>query len=499
MSARVGCGALTLMLLSSACTSGESAGAAPGVVVGSKAFTESVILGEVMAGAFASTGARVEHRRQLGGSLVLWNALLADEIDAYVEYTGTLGEEIFGGRVATDLAALRQAVTAEGLRISAPLGFANTYAIGMLRQVADALGIETISDLASYPELQLGFSEGFMQRQDAWPGLRARYSLPHRDVRGLNHDLAYRALEAGELEVTDLYSTDAEIRHYDLRILTDDRDYFPDYRAVILYRAELESWPAVVDVIERLQGSIDTASMVEMNAASQIERQPETDVANRFLQRQLGVAADRVAAGFGDRLWDNTLDHLGLVIVSLAAAILVALPLGMLASRRPRLGRFVLSATGILQTIPSLALLVFLIPPLGIGAPPAIVALFLYSLLPIVRNTATGLTSIPRGLLESADALGLPRGARLWRVELPLASRPILAGIKTAAVINVGTATLGALIGAGGYGQPILAGIRLNNTALILEGAIPAAVLALFVQGAFDLLERLIVPRGLRL
>ncbi len=497
MSARFGRGALTLMLLSSACASGDSAAAAP-VVVGSKAFTESVILGEVMAGVFVSTGARVEHRRQLGGSRVLWSALLADEIDAYVEYTGTLGEEIFGGRVSTDLAALREAVTAEGLRISAPLGFANTYAIGMSRQVADSLGIETISDLASHPELQLGFSEGFMQRQDAWPGLRARYSLPHRNVRGLNHDLAYRALEAGELEVTDLYSTDAEIRHYDLRILTDDRDYFPDYRAVILYRAELESSPALVGAIERLQGSIDTASMIEMNAASQIERQPETDVAMGFLRRQLGVTADRVASGFGDRLWDNTLDHLGLVIVSLTAAILVALPLGTLASRRPRLGRFVLSATGILQTIPSLALLVFLIPPLGIGAPPAIVALFLYSLLPIVRNTATGLTSIPQGLLESADALGLPRRARLWRVELPLASRPILAGIKTAAVINVGTATLGALIGAGGYGQPILAGIRLNDTSLILEGAIPAAVLALLVQGAFDLMERLVVPRGLR-
>ena len=327
-------------------------------VVGSKAFTESVILGEVMAGVFVSTGARVEHRRQLGGSRVLWSALLADEIDAYVEYTGTLGEEIFGGRVSTALAALREAVTAEGLRISAPLGFANTYAIGMSRQVADSLGIETISDLASHPELQLGFSEGFMQRQDAWPGLRARYSLPHRNVRGLNHDLANRALEAGELEVTDLYSTDAEIRHYDLRILTTTATTFPTTAPSSSIGRSSSRRRLLVGAIERLQGSIDTASMIEMNAASQIERQPETDVAMGFLRRQLGVTADRVASGFGDRLWDNTLDHLGLVIVSLTAAILVALPLGTLASRRPRLGRFVLSATGILQTIPSLALLV---------------------------------------------------------------------------------------------------------------------------------------------
>ncbi len=498
MNGRIGRSVLAVMALSSACT-GTGAASDSRVVVGSKAFTESVILGEIVTGLFASTGASVEHRRQLGGSQVLWSALLTDEIDAYVEYTGTLGVEIFGGRVATDLAALREAAAGHGVLVSAPLGFDNTYAIGMLRRVAEPLGLETISDLARHAELRLGFSDGFMERQDAWPGLRERYALQHRDVRGLNHDLAYRALEAEDLDVTDLYSTDAEIRHYDLRILTDDRNYFPDYRAVIVYRAELESSPGLVEAIGRLEGSIDTATIVGMNAASQIERQAETDVAVGFLQTKLGVVADRVADGFGDRLWVNTRDHLGLVIVSLAAAILVALPLGTLAARQPAVGRFVLSAAGVLQTIPSLALLVFLIPLLGIGAPPAIVALFLYSLLPIVRNTATGLTSIPQGLLESADALGLPRRARLWRVELPIASRSILAGIKTAAVINVGTATLGALIGAGGYGQPILAGIRLNDTTLILEGAIPAAVLALLVQGAFDLVERMIVSRGLRL
>ncbi|MGD2113086.1 MAG: ABC transporter permease, partial [Gammaproteobacteria bacterium] len=146
-----------------------------------------------------------------------------------------------------------------------------------------------------------------------------------------------------------------------------------------------------------------------------------------------------------------------------------------------------------------LALFVFMIPLLGIGGPPAIVALFLYSLLPIIRNTYAGLRDIPPAIIESAEALGLPARARLRLVELPLATRAILAGIKTAAVINVGTATLGALIGAGGYGQPILTGIRLDDTALILQGAIPAAVLALLVQGLFELVERRLLPRGLRL
>jgi osmoprotectant transport system permease protein len=195
----------------------------------------------------------------------------------------------------------------------------------------------------------------------------------------------------------------------------------------------------------------------------------------------------------------RTVEHLALVGVSLLAAILVAIPLGVLAWRRPRLGRGVLAAVGIVQTVPSLALLVFMVPLLGLGAVPATVALFLYGLLPIVRNTHAGLAGVPVDLRQSAEALGLSRGAILRIVELPLATRSILAGIKSAAVINVGTATLGALVGAGGFGQPIFTGVRLDDVGLILEGAVPASLLALAVQALFDGLERVIIPRGLQI
>jgi osmoprotectant transport system permease protein len=153
------------------------------------------------------------------------------------------------------------------------------------------------------------------------------------------------------------------------------------------------------------------------------------------------------------------------------------------------------------QTIPSLALLALLVPLpfFGISARTAIAALFLYSLLPIVRNTASGLQDIPRSLRESAIALGLTPSARLWQIYLPMASRSILSGIKTSAVINVGTATLAALIGAGGLGEPILSGLNLNDHVTILEGAIPAALLALLVQSLFDLFDRVLIPKGLRL
>jgi osmoprotectant transport system permease protein len=235
-----------------------------------------------------------------------------------------------------------------------------------------------------------------------------------------------------------------------------------------------------------------------MNARALLDRVPEAQVAADFLRAKLGFFSDAPATGSLQRIATRTVEHLFLVAVSLAAAIAFAVPLGVFAWRRPRLGQGILATAGVIQTIPSLALLVFMIPLLGIGAGPAVVALFLYSLLPILRGTHSGLSGIAPELLESAEALGLPGREVLRRIELPLAAPSMLSGIKTAAVIDVGTATLGALIGAGGYGQSILTGIRLADTGLILEGAIPAGVMALAVQGAFDLLERAIVPRGLR-
>jgi osmoprotectant transport system permease protein len=474
--------------------------AAPEVAVGSKAFTESIILGEMAAELARSASARVVYRKGLGGTQVLWNALLAGEIDVYPEYTGTLVQEILGPDVVRQHNTLAEALAAHGVRMTRSLGFDNTYAIGMTADRAERLHIRTISDLRAHPELRFGFSNEFMDRTDGWPGLRQRYRLPQREVRGLDHDLAYRALASGAIDATDLYSTDAEIPYYRLRVLDDDLGYFPDYHAVLLYRAGLEKRaPRVVHAWKRLEGAISEDAMAAMNARVKIDKVPENRVAAEFLRSKLGLGGEVRVAGFLDRLMSRTLEHLELVAVSLGAAILVAMPLGILAARRQRLGRWILGAVGIVQTIPSLALLVFMIPLLGIGAPPAIVALFLYSLLPIVRNTYTGLHDIPRHVRESAEALGLPPGAQLRLVELPMASRAILAGVKTSAVINVGTATLGALIGAGGYGQPILTGIRLDDLGLIMEGAVPAAALALLVQGLFDLSERWLVPKGLRL
>jgi osmoprotectant transport system permease protein len=471
------------------------------VRIGSKKFTESVILGEIATQLLASRGIPARHQRELGGTRILWDALRAGEIDVYPEYTGTLRQEILTGAADADDAALARALYAEGIALSPSLGFADSYAIGMRADTAAHLHIVTLSDLAAHRELVLGLSHEFLDRQDGWPALRDRYGFAPHEVRGLDHDVAYRALASGAVAATDLYSTDAEIAHYGLRVLVDDLHHFPGYRAVLLVRADLaRRQPAAVQALPALAGRISEAEMIAMNARAQLDHVPESRIAADFLAARLGVRVARTGEdSLLRRLWARTREHLALVAISLLAALVVAIPLGIVSARRPVAGQLLLGAVGVIQTIPSLALLVLMIPLLGIGSLPAVAAMFLYSLLPIVRNTAAGLTDIPTPLRESAAALGLPPGARLRLIELPMASRSILAGIKTSAVLNVGTATLGALIGAGGYGQPILTGIRMDNVPLILEGAVPAALLALLVQGLFELFERALVPRGLRL
>ena len=367
----------------------------------------------------------------------------------------------------------------------------------MRKDVALPKGITKISDLRGHPELRFGFVHEFLDRPDGWPGVRRHYDLPQTNVQGMNHTLAYRALVERAIDLTEMYTTDGEIAQYDLLLLKDDRGFFPAYEAVWLYRADLaERHPAVVEQLRRLEGRISEAQMQRMNAAVQEGKREEGAVAAEFLRSELGVDAQTSDGTLAQRVLATTGEHLLLVIPSLLAAVLVGVPLGVIAARRPRLGRVVFAVTGILQTIPSLALLLFMIPVMmwlvgkGTGAPPAIAALFLYSLLPIVRNTHAGLTGIPASLRESAEALGLPPLAVLWRIELPLATPTILAGVRTAAVINVGTATLGGFIGAGGYGGPILRGIDKFDVPLMLEGAVPAALLALVIEGLFELVER---------
>ena len=474
--------------------------AQPTVNVGSKRFTESYILAEIMARTVEAAGeARARHHQGLGNTAILFSALKSGAIHLYPEYTGTIALELLGLQRVPDLAELNRLLAPHGLAAGVPFGFGNAYALAMRASRAQELAIARLSDLRRHPDLRLALSQEFRTRKDGWPALRTAYGFHFDDVRGLDHGLAYEALAAGQADVIDAYTTDAKIARYQLRVLEDDLRFFPAYDAVILHRADFPlNFPRSWEALQSLAGHISADRMTELNALVELGGSSFAAAANAFLGSPAGVAAHGapaqrsfLAAVVGPDLWRLTLEHLGLVAASLALGVAIGVPLGVWADRARRARYWILAAAGVLQTVPSLALLAFLIAALDrIGTGPAIIALFLYSLLPIVRNTESGLAGVSRAMRQSAIALGLRAWPRLRLIELPLAAPTILAGIKTAAVINVGTATIAAFIGAGGYGERIVAGLAVNDHALLLAGAVPAALMALAVQWAFDLFER---------
>jgi osmoprotectant transport system permease protein len=471
--------------------------AADQVSVGSKRFTESYVLGEIVCQTLVAAGTPCEHRQGLGNTGILEQALAAGAVQVYPEYTGTIVREILKREGNPPLDELNRWLAPRGLKAAVPLGFNNSYALGMREADAERLGIRRVSDLLK-PEaraLRLGLSHEFLTRADGFVGLKAAYGLPFAPPSGIDHGLAYEALRGGQVDVIDVYSTDAKIGRYGVRVLEDDRGFFPRYDAVLLMRATLDA--RALAALQALAGRIDERTMIALNAAVELDGRSFAEVARGFLASGGAAAAGTTTrAGFWRRLVAPDLprlaaQHLLLVFGSLALAVAVAVPLGIWAWRRPLLAPWLMGAAGLLQTVPSLALLAFLIAALGtIGFGPALLALFVYALLPIVRNTHAGLAAVPAGLPLAARALGMRPGQVLRHVELPLALPVLLAGVKTAAVINVGTATVAAFIGAGGFGERIVSGLAVNDGAAMLAGAVPAAALALLVQWLFDALER---------
>jgi osmoprotectant transport system permease protein len=392
-----------------------------------------------------------------------------------------------------------------------PLGFENTYAIAVRQETASRYGLRTLSDLArAAPRLVAGLTPDFIGREDGLPGLRRAYGITFREVRSLLQAVKYQALASGSVDLVDGYSTDGMLSRYDLVVLEDDRRFFPPYQAALLVGPRLlRDAPAAADILSRLSGTLDEAAMRRYNRSIEVDGVPVAQVAAEAL-RQAGTLADSAPGGVPSRsvplgryLWESRSTilalagrHLVLVAASLLAAILVAVPLGMALERARGSAESVIRGVGLMQTVPSIALLAFMLPFLGIGLVPALVALFLYSLYPILRNTYTGLRDAAPAAVAAGTALGMTRGQVLTRIRLPLAAPVVMAGIRTAAVINVGTATLAAFIGAGGLGDPIVAGLALADTRMILSGALPAALLALLVDGTLGLLERAVRPRG---
>jgi osmoprotectant transport system permease protein len=488
------------------------------VVVASKPFGESYLLGEMFAQLLEARGFTVRRRLGLGATEIAFSALRSNRIDVYPEYTGTGLLAILGERAPPDPRAVFREVAREfrlryGVRWLPPLGFQNSYAIAVRRETARRLGLTTLSDLARVSSsLSAGLTPDFIGRPDGLPGLARAYGIHFRSIRALLPAIKYQALAAGEVDIIDGYSTDGFIVRYDLVVLEDDRGFFPPYEAAALISpAFAREVPAGVAALTELSGLLTEEKLRELNRRIEVDNQPIPEVAADAL-RSLALTAGAPSGqasrnsergGLAQYLWGQrgtiaslTLRHLLLVGISLAAALALALPLGLALERSRTTAESVIRGVGLLQTVPSIALLAFMIPLLGIGVVPALVALFLYSLYPILRNTYTGVRDAAPDAVGAAWALGMTPRQVLRHVRLPLAAPVIMAGIRTAAVINVGTATLAAFIGAGGLGDPIAAGLALSDTRLILSGALPAALLALAVDGALGFCERVVSPRG---
>ncbi|WP_200934333.1 ABC transporter permease/substrate-binding protein [Variovorax sp. Root318D1] len=479
---------------------GAAASAQPGegtLRVGSKRFTESYILAELLAQTAAPhTASPPVVRQGLGNTAIVYEALRSGAIDLYAEYTGTIALEILKGSPAETREAMNAALAPLGLGVAIPLGFNDGYALAVRAADAERLGLRTLSDLAKHPELKLGLSNEFIGRADGWKGLAARYGFTQTPT-GLDHGLAYEAVAAKQIDAIDIYTTDAKIDHLGLRVLEDDKKYFPRYDAVVLYKLDLPTrLPKAWAALQTLEGRIDERAMIAMNARAELQSVPFDAIARDFLASTGGKAQPQdsrrgfAAKLFGPDLWQLTRQHLMLVAISVGVAILIGVPLAILVFAHVRLRALVLGIASILQTVPSLALLAVLISLLGaIGALPALIALTLYSLLPIMRNTVTGLAEVPNGLRMAGTALGMTPPQSLRLVLLPLALPTLLAGVRTATAIAIGTATIAAFIGAGGFGERIVTGLALNDRALLLAGALPAAALALMSEGIFELIE----------
>lgn len=487
-----GIGLLLLLFMST------SALAADSIVVGSKIFTEGYVLGELAAQTLEASRPPVPVVRKLGmGSTgILFQSLNSGAIDVYSDYTGTLAEAILKNPDLKSVPDIGAALRKLGIVISAPLGFDNTYALAVREDFAQRHDLHTIADLARLrASLRTGFSYEFMDRQDGYPGLAQRYQLGLNpaNVNRMEHSLTYQAIAQGAVDVIDVYSTDAKIREFKLRVLEDNLHYFPSYQAVWVARAAFVArYPAQWQALRQWEHRLSQTTLQDLNGQVDLARRPVAEVVSHF--RGASVHTDSIAAQIGRR----TLEHLWLVGASLVFSLLVGVPLGILAVRYPRPGQVILTLSAITQTVPSLALLCFLIPVFGVGAKPALAALCLYSLLPVVLNTFTGLRGIDPRHLENARAFGLTPRQILLRIELPLASPSLLTGIRTATIVSIGTATLAALVGAGGYGVPIVSGLSLNDVPTILTGAIPAALMAWIAHLGFNALGRIVIPAGLR-
>jgi osmoprotectant transport system permease protein len=479
-----------------------------GFIVASKRFTESYILAEVIANSIKDKAQiQVQIKQGMGSTGIVFNALKEGEIDLYPEYWGTLTQEILKTDSKQSLEQINLMLLPMGLKAGYFLGFNNTYALAISSGLAMRLNIHSISDLQAHPNLRMGLSQEFLARQDGWTGLAKAYDLNAFKPAGLEHGLGYQAIESNQIDLMDAYSTDPILANGKMDLLKDDKEYFSSYQAILLYRiSAVESDPKILIALSSLKNSLSEQMMQSLNARVEVGRESPAFVAKSYYfssnSNDSGLPGPKIGTvnhpntaslfnpltSFIDSFLNYdflrlTYQHTILVFASLLCAIFLGIPIGVWVYAKPVSGRYVLGVMGVIQTIPALALLSFLILLVhSIGFLPAFIALLLYALLPIIESTHSGLLLVDPAVKEASKALGAGFLIQLIKIELPLCRPSLLSGIQVAAVWTTGTATIAAFVGAGGYGERIAQGLSTNNTELMLEGALPAALFSLIVR-----------------
>lgn len=493
------------------------------IIVGSKEFTEELILGNIMKLLLEQNGFAVNDRIGLSGTMTNHMALVNGDIDVYMEYTGTAYTVILKQtKPIYDPHQVYEFVKKEyekrwNLTWLRPANFDNSNALVMKKDESDRLGIKTISELALYvrqhPEkLSFATNAEFLSRPDGLTLLEKHYgfAFPQDKIVKMDIGLTYVALNDGKVDVAMGFSTDAAIKKFGLATLDDDKRFFPIYNPAPVVRQEvLDRYPQVKEILDQIGPRLTTDQMILMNYEVEVEGHNPQDVAREWLQKEGLVVQNNNTSSviFSSSTIQNIgylvqkiSQHLEVSAISVAVAILIGLGLGtVLASVQSKIiPTIVLTLVTIIFTIPSIAMFGFMMPIFGLGLVPSIIALVLYAQIPILRNTYTGLSNVSSSIINAAEGLGLDKQEILFKIKFPMAAPVIMAGIRSSVVLTIGIATIASLIGAGGLGDMIFHGIEQGNTELILTGTIPVAVLAVTTDLGLKFTEVRFTSRGIK-
>ncbi|MBC6415800.1 MAG: ABC transporter permease subunit [Bdellovibrionales bacterium] len=493
------------------------------IVIGSKQFTENIILGEILAQILEDKyDFKVVRKFNMGGTKLLFDSLKQGHIDIYPEYTGTGYTMILKltkkrSPEKTYLIVKKEFLKKFQLFWSSPLGFENTYILAVRERDSRFKKVFLNSQLKnlSFP-FRLALDHEFTERKDGWSLFSKSYrlNLDKNQIFTMNPNLMYSALNSKKVDMIVGNSTDGRMQTYQLRTLKDDKNFFPSYLAAYLTRLDvLESHPLVNQAFQELSQKISEKTMTSLNHQVDQLKFEVTQTARKFLIKKkiLTQKSDVLLTSSSQKnslisyylskknyFFKILLEHLFLVFTALLFALLFALPLSIYAFYNSRVEKILFFIVNTLQTVPSLALLAALIPLLGIGFAPAVTALFIYSLLPLIRNTFEGLKNIDNSYIEVATGIGLTKWQSLKFIQIPLALPVIIAGVRTTVVLLVGTATLAAFVGAGGLGDPIFRGMATLDSRLIFLGAIPSCILAVILDKFIFFLEKVLISKGLQ-